>query len=103
MTTESKSYAQELQKKYGRISFGRFLASWRESEEMTQAAFAKRIGISAANLCDLEQGRRIPSPTRAKQIAKKLKLPEKALVTLAIQDTLEKHGMEYQVELSEVA
>jgi len=103
MSTDKKSYSEELQSKYGRITFGRFLSSWRESEGLTQVAFAKKLGLSAANLCDLEQGRRIPSPTRAKQIAKKLKLPEKALVGLALQDTLEKHGMEYRVELNDVA
>jgi len=102
-TRRFDSYSEELRKKYGRISFGRFLMSWRMAEEMTQAAFARKIGISPANLCDLEQGRRIPSPSRAKTIAKKLGLPEKGLVALSLEDTLTKHGLKYSVELTEAA
>jgi transcriptional regulator with XRE-family HTH domain len=106
MSTKKKpamSYSDELRKKYGRLSFGKFLASWRKSEDMTQAQFAKKIGLSAANLCDLEQGRRIPSPDRARRIAKKLDLPEKGLVAMALEDALYKEGMRYQVELKDVA
>jgi transcriptional regulator with XRE-family HTH domain len=99
----TKSYSEELRKKFGRISFGTFLLAWRTADEISQAAFAKRIGLSAANLCDLEQGRRIPSPTRAKKIAKKLGLPEKGLIAMAIEDTLAKEGLKYSVELNEVA
>lgn len=102
MSTKS-NYSKELRQKYGRISFGRFLVAWRESEEMTQAQFARRIGLSSANLCDLEQGRRIPSPSRAKKIAKRLGIPEKSLVAMALQDSLFKEGFKYQVELKDVA
>lgn len=104
MTTKKKSsYSDELKKKYGRVSFGRFLVAWRTSEEMSQAQFARKLGLSSANLCDLEQGRRIPSPSRARAIAKKLGLPEKGVVAIAIEDALAKEGMKYSVELSEAA
>ena len=97
------SYSEELRKKYGRITFGRFLQSWRESEGLTQSQFAKKLGLSSANLCDLEHSRRIPSPDRARRIAKKLGLPEKGLVALAVEDILHREGMNYSVELKEVA
>ncbi len=103
MTTKHKSYSEELTKKYGRISFGTFLLSWRKSEGLSQVEFAKKCGLSAANLCDLEQGRRVPSAVRAKQIAKKLRLPEKGLITLAVQDMLQKQGLNYGIELTEAA
>ena len=103
MTTEKKTYSEELRKKYGRMTFGRFLLSWRQSEDMTQTEFAKKIGLSSANLCDLEQGRRIPSPDRARKIAKKLGLIEKSLVAIALEDALYREGMKYSVELKEVA
>jgi transcriptional regulator with XRE-family HTH domain len=105
MSTDKKNvpYSDELRKKYGRLTFGRFLISWRESEEMTQVQFAKKIGISSANLCDLEQGRRIPSPDRARRIARKLGLPEKGIIALAMEDILFREGMKYSVELKEVA
>ncbi|MFX5956878.1 helix-turn-helix transcriptional regulator, partial [Acinetobacter baumannii] len=82
------TYSEELRKKYGRISFGAFLAAWRTADDLSQTAFAKKLGLSAANLCDLEQGRRIPSPARARKIAKKLGLPEKSLVAMALEDAL---------------
>ncbi len=105
MSTEKKSesYSQELKKKYGRVSFARFLWYWRECEEMTQVQFAKKLGMSPANLCDLEQGRRIPSPDRARKIAKKLGLPEMGLVAKALEDVLYREGMKYSVELKQVA
>lgn len=103
MNTRKSFYGKELQKTYGRLTFGRFLISWRENEEISQAAFARTLGISAANLCDLEQGRRIPSPKRAKKIAKKLSLPEKGLIALALQDTLHNEGLRYSVTLEDEA
>ncbi len=105
MTTEKKfaSASKELRKKYGRLTFGRFLSSWRAADELTQVEFAKRLGLTPANLCDIERGRRIPSPTRAKNIAKKLGLPEMGLVKMVIEDALHKEGFNYTVELTEVA
>ena len=103
MSTEKKIYSEELRKKYGRITFGRFLQSWREAENLSQTQFAKKVGLSSANLCDLERGRRIPSPDRARKIAKKLGLPEKGLVAIALEDALYREGMKYSVELKEVA
>ena len=103
MNTRKSFYGKELQKTYGRMTFGRFLISWRESEELTQAAFARKLGLSPANLCDLEQGRRIPSPTRAKKIAKKLGLPEMGVIAMALQDTLYEEGIKYSVRLEHEA
>ncbi len=105
MSTEKSAllYSTELRKKYGRLSFGRFLVAWRESDAMTQAEFARKLGLSSANLCDLEQGRRIPSPSRAKKIARKLRLPEAGIVALALEDSLYREGLRYSVELRAVA
>ena len=98
-----KLYGRELERKYGRMTFGRFLISWRTSEELSQADFARKLGLSAANLCDLEQERRIPSPSRAKKIARKLGLPEKGLIVLALQDDLRSEGLKFSVVLEEAA
>lgn len=99
MTTK-KSYFEELEKKYGRLTFGDMLKAWRESDEFSQTAFAKKLGISVQNLNDIEKGRKIPSPTRAAKIAKKLGLPESPLIQLALRDTLYKEGFKYSVTLS---
>lgn len=97
MTT--KSYFERLEKQYGPLSFGSLLRALRESENMTQTAFAKRIGLSIQNLNDLEKGRRIPTPTRTARIAKKLGLPQIGLIELVIRDSLAKEGFHYEVKL----
>jgi transcriptional regulator with XRE-family HTH domain len=99
MTTRFTTYSDELRRKYGRLTFGRVMIAWRKCEEMTQAEFARMIGLSSANVCDIEQGRRIPSPSRARKIARKLGLPDKVLVAIALEDVLEREGMKFQVRL----
>lgn len=101
MTT--KSLFLKLEKKYGKISFGDMLRSWRESEELNQTQFAKKLGLSVQNLNDIEKGRKIPSPTRAAAIAKKMGIPEKGFIQIVIRDTLLKEGFNYIVRLEEVA
>lgn len=106
MTTRKNtqsSYSKELIKKYGRVSFGRFLKAWRDSEDLSQTEFSKLLDLSPANVNDLERGRRIPTPARAKKIAKKLKLPVIALVAMVVEDRLLREGLNYSVVLSEVA
>jgi transcriptional regulator with XRE-family HTH domain len=57
----------------------------REAEDFSQTAFAKKIGLSVQNLNDLEKGRRIPTPSRAARIAKKLGLPVKFIAKAWLQ------------------
>lgn len=95
----TKSYFEKIEKQYGTMTFGGLLKAWREGEEMSQTAFAKKIGLSVQNLNDLEKSRRIPTPTRAAKIAKKLGLPEIGLIQLAIRDSLVKEGFQYDVKL----
>ena len=103
MTTKKKSYFSELEKVYGKLSFGEVLRALREIEGKTQAEFAKKLGFSVQNLCDIEKGRRIPSPARAARIAKKLQLPEKAMIEFALRDSLEEEGLRYAVNLEKIA
>lgn len=99
MTTKYYSYFDKLEKKYGPMTFGSMLTAWRESEELTQTAFAKKLGLSVQNLNDLEKGRRIPTATRAAAIAKKLGLPEISLIKIALRDSLSKEGFNFEVQL----
>ena len=94
-----KNLFEKLEKQYGVLTFGGLLKAWREAEDMSQTTFAKKIGLSAQNLNDLEKGRRIPTPTRAARIAKKLGLPEMGLIQLALRDALAKEGFHYEVKL----
>jgi len=103
MTTKTKSYFAELEKMYGKLTFGEELKALREVEGKTQVEFAKKLGFSVQNLCDIEKNRRIPSPTRASSIAEKLNLPEKAMIELALRDSLESEGFNYTVNLEQNA
>lgn len=95
----TKSYFEKIEKKYGVMTFADMLKAWRESEGLSQTAFAKKLGLSVQNLNDLEKGRRIPSASRAAKIAKKLGLPEVGLIQLALKDSLVKEGFDYDIKL----
>ena len=99
MSTKNKSYFEKLEKAYGPLSFGSLLKAFREAEDLTQVEFSEKLGLSKQNLSDLENGRRIPSPKRAAKIAKKLMLPEAPMIELAIRDSLQKEGFNYEVRL----
>lgn len=98
MTTK-KSKFSSLENKYGYLSFGEALKSWRLSEGISQKEFAIKLDISPQNLNDLEKERKIPSPSRAAHIAKKLKISEVVLIQLALRDQLKKEGFRYRVNL----
>lgn len=99
MTTKKKSYFEKLEKQYGQLTFGQVLRSFREAEELSQVAFAKKIGLSTQNLNDLEKGRRIPSPTRAAKIAKKLGVPDIGFIQISLRDSLHSEGFLFNVIL----
>ena len=98
----TKSYFEKLEKQYGTLTFGSMLKALRLTDEISQTAFAKKLGLSVQNLNDLEKGRRVPTATRAAKIAKKLHLPEMGLIQLALRDGLRNEGFEYLVQLQDV-
>jgi transcriptional regulator with XRE-family HTH domain len=95
----TNSYFNSLEKKLGRLTFGKMLRAWRLADEQSQTAFAKRLKLSPQNFNDLEKGRKIPSAIRAAQIAKTLGLPVHGLIQLAIRDSLARDGFKYNVHL----
>ncbi|UXR66118.1 helix-turn-helix domain-containing protein [Bdellovibrio bacteriovorus] len=100
MNTKKRTDALEMmESKWGRLSVAKLLTSWRTTDELSQTQFAKKLGMSVQSLCDLEKGRRIPTPGRAAKIAKKMGYPEMALITLAIRDALYADGFKYNVKL----
>lgn len=89
-----------LSKKLGPLTFANALKSQRLSEELTLKQYSRFLGISIASLADLENGRRIPSPSRAVQIAKKLGEPPAFWVQLALQDKLTEEKINYKVTVA---
>ena len=92
---------RELEKEFGPLTFGRLLSSFRLGEEWTQGEMAQVLRISKQSLCDLEKGRRIPTPGRAASIARKLKMHEGSFVQLALQDELKRENLDLFVHISE--
>ena len=81
-----KSYFEELESQYGKLTFGNVLKSLRECEDETQADFARRLELSIEDICALEEERIIPSLSSASLIAKKLYLPEEVFIDLVLRD-----------------
>jgi transcriptional regulator with XRE-family HTH domain len=81
------------------MTFGAFIRAFRKADEISQSEFARRLGISRANLCDIEKNRKPVAPLRAARLARKLGVPESVLIQLALQDALRAAKLAYRVEL----
>jgi antitoxin HigA-1 len=101
MSTKKKKIngLKSLEKRLGKLSVGEFLRTWRTTEEMTPMQFGKLTGLSIANLCDIEKGRKGVSPEKAEQIAKAIGVPPAFLVRLSIEESLQSAGLRYKVEI----
>ena len=106
MTTErdadtGKSGARQFLEELagGPLTFGGFLRSIREGEQMTLAKFAGQLGVSRQNLCDVEHGRRSVSPARAAEWARVLGHSEAQFVRLALQDQISQAGLNLRVSV----
>lgn len=96
MTIKGKSQAEAVVEKYtsGPLTLGRFIASIRKGEGMDLLTFGKLLGISRSHLSDLENGRKPVSAELAAQYAKKLGYSEKQFIRLALQDSLNRQGLD---------
>lgn len=96
MTTKHRSQARKLLEKYtsGPLTLGRTIASIRKGEGMSQEDFGKLLGISKSHLSDIERGEKLVSAELAARYAKKLGYSEKQFVRLALQDSLNRQGLE---------
>ena len=75
------------------------IASVRVADEIPQAELARRVGISRANLCDIEKGRRSVTVKRAVQFARILGYSVNQFVAVAVEDQLRKAGLKVRVRL----
>lgn len=100
----SLSSIKKLEKVTGRkLTIGLFLLTIRECEEMTQKAFAEKLGITRQYLCDIEHDRRSVSLEKAAIFAKKTGYSEDQMIRLALQDFLNKAGLPYEVDIQKAA
>lgn len=82
-----------------KFTMGSYIAAIREGEEMTQVQFAKLLGITKQNLCDIEHNRRLISPKLAARFAKKLGYGVNQFVRLALQALVDKDGIPVNIEV----
>lgn len=102
MTTKRKKSKAEKQLERitgGPITIGGIIKAIREGEKETQVAFAETLGVSRQYLCDLEHGRRLPSPKAAANYAKKLGYSESQFVRLTLQELLDREKINFKVTL----
>ncbi|MDF1654139.1 MAG: helix-turn-helix domain-containing protein [Coxiellaceae bacterium] len=99
-TKKTKKNLQLLEKISGKkLTLANLLWSIRVGDEMSQAAFAKLLGVSRQFVCDVEHNRRWLSPAMAAKFAKLLDQSEKQFIRLTLQDTLDRAGLPFHVEL----
>ena len=68
--------------------------------DLTQAAMARKLGISRGTFCDIEKGRQLVSPTLALKIAKIAGMSTTVAVKACLQDQLNKAKIKLTVDLS---
>lgn len=91
--------ASDLEALDGVLTLGQFLRSWRLCDEISQTDFARKLGISCANLCDIERGRKGISVGRAWEIAKIIGYSPTMLVSLALEAQLRAAGLDFEIKL----
>lgn len=83
----------------GTMTFGQMLEAIRVTEEMSQAELARKLKVTRAFICNVENGRKLVSPALAAKIAKVLKYPPTYFVAKAIQDQLSEAGLKFVIDL----
>jgi transcriptional regulator with XRE-family HTH domain len=102
MTTKKSETMKFLDALIGEpMTIGGLLTAIRESDDLSQAALAKRLGISKSHLCDIEKGRKLLSPERAARFAHELGYSEEQFVRLSLQQMVEAAGLSFFVGLTE--
>ena len=71
----------------------------RETDEVSQADIARRVGVSRGLICDIEKSRRIPPAKLVVKIAKALGYSEKVLLKYLLQDQLREAKVKFRVVL----
>lgn len=84
----------------GPLTLPKVLLSLRLSDEISQSEFAKMLGISRQQLCDIEKGRRQVNLDKAAEFAVALGYPKAHFVKLALQSLVEDAGLDLRVDVA---
>ncbi|MFZ4404548.1 MAG: helix-turn-helix transcriptional regulator [Pseudobdellovibrionaceae bacterium] len=98
MSTKKSETSKFLEKiTGGPVTLGRLIEAIRLGEELSQAEFAKYLGISRSHLNDIEKGHKAVSPERAAKFAKALKHSPERFVELSLQSIIDGAGLKLKV------
>ncbi|WP_218109818.1 helix-turn-helix transcriptional regulator [Oligoflexus tunisiensis] len=83
--SKAMKFFEKLNK--GPLTFGQLLLSIREGEQLSQEEFGQLLGLSKQKVCDFEKERRLPSPEKAAEFARKLGYIPESFAKLVIADS----------------
>ncbi len=103
--SKAKSAAMKFMEELtgGPLTIAEVIKSLRACDEVNQSDFAKLLGISRQNLCDIEKGRKSVSPARAAVFAQKLGYPTTTFIRIALQEELDREGVRIKINSINVA
>ena len=87
----------------GPLTLSRLIYAIRMCEEESQVEFARRLGISKSQLCDIEKARKNVSPLRAEEFARLLGYSEEQFVRLALEHEISILKGNYRISLEKEA
>lgn len=93
---------KKMREELGPLTFGKVLKAHRECDEMSQRSFGKLLGVSATVISKYENGKQIPSPKQAAEIAYKLGQPVNSWIQLTFQDMLRNDKLDYKVTVVKI-
>jgi DNA-binding XRE family transcriptional regulator len=82
-----------------KLTLGKLIWAIRESDEMSQVEFAKKLRISKQHLCDIEHERKSVSPGLAAIYADKLGYLPEQFIQLALQGMVDRDGLKVFVTI----
>ncbi len=100
---DSLNALDETKDTWDKMTFGGLIHSLRMSDEISQVALAKKLGISKQFLSDVEHNRKDVGISFAKKIAEALDYSIEPLIELLIRDQLRRQHLNYIVDLKKVA
>ena len=83
-----------------KLTLGKLIWSIRKADAESQVDFADKLKITKQHLCDIEHDRKSISPKLAAQYAEILGYSKEQFIRLALQDMLDRDGLNVQIEVT---
>jgi transcriptional regulator with XRE-family HTH domain len=83
-----------------KLTLGKLIWAIRQADDVSQVDFANKLDITKQHLCDIEHNRKSVSPKLAARYAKILGYSKEQFIRLALQDLVDREGLNVQVEIT---